>query len=212
MKTPWRGCYAITPDEADTGRLMDQVVAVLAGHPALLQYRNKQAGPALRREQARKLLPLCRAVGVPFVINDDLALALDLGADGVHLGHDDGDPATARRALGTDRILGVSCYDEWRRAATATAAGADYIAFGAMFASTTKPRARHAPFDLLARARRELDVTVAAIGGITLANAADVIAAGADLVAVISDLFNAPDPGARAAAFAELFTRVPRSG
>ncbi|MDR3088035.1 MAG: thiamine phosphate synthase [Azoarcus sp.] len=200
----WQGLYAITPDETDTGRLLERTARMLKGHPMLLQYRNKTAAPALRWEQAERLLALCRAAGTPLIINDDLELAIELAADGVHLGRGDGDVAAARRALdalGPGRILGVTCYDEWARAEAGAAAGADYIAFGAMFPSSTKPAAARAPFDLLGRAQRELNVAVVAIGGITLANAGDVFAAGADLVAVISDVFGAIDPEARARAY-----------
>jgi thiamine-phosphate pyrophosphorylase len=137
-------------------------------------------------------------------VNDDLALALEIGADGVHLGRDDGDLAAARVALGPDKILGVSCYNELARAETAVAAGADYVAFGAMFASPTKIDARNAPLGLLRDARR-LGLPVAAIGGITLENAQEVIAAGADMVAVITDLFDTMDITARAAAYQDLF-------
>ncbi|MDR0715970.1 MAG: thiamine phosphate synthase [Azoarcus sp.] len=204
----WKGLYAVTPDEPDTARLLDRAARVLDGRPALLQYRNKLAPPALRREQAGRLLAACRAAGVPLIINDTVELALELDADGVHLGGDDGDPAAARKALdarGPGRILGVSCYGEWPRAVAGAAAGADYVAFGAMFASPTKPAAARASPGLLGRARRELGVAVAAIGGITLARAGEIITAGADLVAVISDVFDAPDPGARAAAYRALW-------
>jgi thiamine-phosphate pyrophosphorylase len=202
-----RGLYAVTPDETDTRRLLALAERVLQGRPALMQYRNKFASPAQRGEQAAALLGVCRAAGVPLLINDDLALALEIGADGVHLGRDDGDPAAARHALGAGRILGVTCYSEFDRAQRGVAAGADYVAFGAMFASPSKPRAPRAPFALLGRARRELGVPVAAIGGITVDNAAEVIAAGADLLAVINDVFAAPDPAARVAAYRPLFDR-----
>lgn len=200
-----RGLYAVTPDEADTSRLLALTARVLQGRPALLQYRNKFASRALKREQALALLAPCRAAGVPLVINDDLALALEIGADGAHLGREDGDPAAARRALGAGRILGVTCYGEFERARQGAQAGADYVAFGAMYASPSKPQAPRAPFELLTRARRELQLPVAAIGGITLDNAAAVIAAGVDLLAVISDVFAAEDPAARAAAYGTLF-------
>jgi thiamine-phosphate pyrophosphorylase len=205
----WKGLYAVTPDESDTERLLEMSACVLTGCPTLLQYRNKSVHPALRREQALRLLTLCRAAGTPLIINDDLELAVEIAADGVHLGRDDGDVATARRALdalGPGRIIGVSCYGEWERAEEGAAAGADYVAFGAMFASSTKPEAPLAPFGLLARARRELkpDVVIAAIGGITLDNAGMLFEAGADLVAVVSDVFGATDPGARAAAYRAL--------
>ena len=202
---PLRGLYAVTPDEPDTARLLMLAERVLAGRPVLLQYRNKIAGAALRREQACALQRLCRAAGVPFIVNDDLALALEIDADGAHLGRDDGAPAAARKALGVHRILGLTCYADWSRATEGAAVGADYIAFGAMFPSTTKPNAPPAPFAMIARARRELDLPVAAIGGITLANAGEVLAAGADLLAVVSDVFAADDPAARAAAYRALF-------
>ncbi|MDR1853807.1 MAG: thiamine phosphate synthase [Azoarcus sp.] len=209
-RSRWRGLYAITPDGMDDASLRERVALVLAGRPALMQYRDKNASASQARRRAADLLALCRAAGVPLIVNDDLALALDIDADGVHLGRDDGNLSAARRALdaqGEGRILGVSCYDEWSRAEAAAAAGADYVAFGAMFASPTKPAARRAPFDLLGRARRELNVAVAAIGGVTLDNAATVFAAGADLVASISDVFGAVDPTARAAAYRALRQR-----
>lgn len=200
-----RGLYAVTPDEPDTARLLDLSERVLAGQPVLLQYRNKLAAPALRRAQALALQRLCRRAGVALVINDDLALALDIGADGAHLGRDDGDPARARQALGPGRVLGVTCYADWERAVRGAQAGADYVAFGAMFASPTKPQAPPAPLALLSRARDELGLPVAAIGGITLDNAPQLIAAGADLVAVVSDVFAAADPAARVSAYRALF-------
>ncbi|MBS0371038.1 MAG: thiamine phosphate synthase [Proteobacteria bacterium] len=200
-----RGLYLVTPDWNDTEALATALAEVLPARPALVQYRNKNADPSVRREQAVRLLALCREAGVPLVLNDDLALALEIGADGVHLGRDDGDPAVARRALGTQRILGVSCYGEWPRAVAAAAAGVDYIAFGAMYPSSTKPAAVPAPLDILTRAKCELGLPVAAIGGITVDNAPALIEAGADLLAVISDVFAAPAPAARAAAYAGLF-------
>lgn len=204
-----RGLYAVTPDETGDERLAALAGQVLAGRPALLQYRNKLAGPSQRRAQAAALLDLCRAAGVPLIINDDLALALDIGADGVHLGRDDGDLAAARRALGSGRILGVTCYADLERARAGAAAGVDYVAFGAMFPSSTKPTAPPAPFALLSRAKAEFGLPVAAIGGITLDNAAQVAAAGADLIAVVGDVFAAPDPAARAAGYRALFQAEP---
>lgn len=200
-----RGLYLLTPDETDTARLLARVGSVLGARPALLQYRNKLADAALRRQQAEALLPMCRAAQVPLIINDDLALALEIGADGVHLGRDDGDAAAARKALGAARILGLSCYADWERAVRGAAAGASYLAFGAMFPSPTKPAAPPAPLALLTRARRELGLPVAAIGGITVDNAGALLDAGADLLAVVSDVFAAADPAARAAAWRALF-------
>ncbi|NMG73884.1 thiamine phosphate synthase [Aromatoleum diolicum] len=204
-----RGLYLVTPDTADSGALLALVERALRGRPALLQYRSKQADAALRHEQAQAVATLCRQAGVRFIVNDSLELALATGADGVHLGRDDGELRAARQALGAKRLLGVTCYNEWSRAKEAVAAGADYVAFGAVFASPTKPAAVHAPLDLLTRARRELGVPVSAIGGITLNNAPEAIAAGADLLAVISDVFDDPDPGARAAAYGAAFRGAP---
>jgi thiamine-phosphate pyrophosphorylase len=201
-----KGLYAVTPDLADTADLLRHTHLALEGGAGLVQYRNKTAGAALRREQALGLLGLCRQHGVPLVINDDLALALDIGADGAHLGREDGDLAAARAALGPGKLLGVSCYDEMERAREAGRIGADYIAFGSFFASPTKPGAVRAPLTLLAEARNELGLPVCAIGGITLQNAPQLIAAGADLLAVISDLFEAPDIQARAASYTQLFS------
>lgn len=200
-----KGLYAVTPELADTDALLRRTEQALEGGAMLVQYRNKSPG-ALRREQASALLALCRRHGVPLVINDDLPLALDIGAEGVHLGREDGDLAAARASLGPARILGVSCYNEIARAREAKSIGADYIAFGSFFASPTKPAAVRAPLTLPAAAKAELDLPVCTIGGITLHNAAQLIEAGADLLAVITDLFEAPDIRARAAAFTSLFS------
>ena len=200
------GLYAVTPDLDDTTELLRRVGQALQGGLRLLQYRNKPAAAALRREQAGALLALCRAQSVPLVINDDLQLALEIGADGAHLGREDGDLAAARAALGPGKLLGISCYDDIGRAREAKRVGADYVAFGSFFASPTKPAAVRAPLTLLAEARNELGLPVCAIGGITLQNAPQLIAAGADLLAVITDLFEAPDIAARAAAYTSLFS------
>jgi thiamine-phosphate pyrophosphorylase len=198
-----RGLYAITPDEADTGRLLAKVEAALGAGIAALQYRNKAAPPSLRREQAQALLAMCRARGVPLIINDDVPLAAELDADGVHVGREDGGVAAARRALPGKR-LGASCYDSLALARAAVEDGADHVAFGSVFASDTKPAAGRAPLGLFALAR-ELGVPLVAIGGITLQNTPQLIAAGADCVAVISDLFGARDIATRAAGYRQLF-------
>ena len=138
---------------------------------------------------------------MPFIVNDDVELALAVRADGVHLGREDGDLAAARARL-PGRLLGASCYDRPELARRAVAAGADYVAFGSVFPSPTKPAADRAPLALFAL---ELGVPKVAIGGITLENAPQVLAAGADCVAVITDLFDAPDVAARARAYGRLF-------
>lgn len=201
---PRRGVYLVTPDETDSGRLRDRLAPVLAAGPALIQYRNKAADGALRRAQAAMLLPLCRAAGVPLLINDDWRLAAELGADGVHLGEGDGDIAQARAALGPAALLGASCYDDLGRARRAHAAGASYLAFGAFFASGTKPHARRAELSLLADSGA-LGLPRVAIGGVTPDNARTLVAAGADLLAVIGGVFDAPDPAAAVRALRACF-------
>ena len=204
MNTRVRGLYAITPEWADTTRLLVAARAAIEGGARVLQYRNKRAGPALRLEHALALSAVCRKFGAAFIVNDDVALAMEVDADGVHLGADDGDLAAARRRLGANRLLGASCYDRLELAHAARAAGADHIAFGSVFASTTKPGAVRAPLTLFAAAR-DLGLPMVAIGGITRANAARPIAASAGAVAVISDLFDAPDITSCARQFAALF-------
>lgn len=199
-----RGLYAITPEEPDTALLLSLVRAAIDGGAALVQYRAKDAKPALRARQAEALLRLCRERGVPLIVNDDLELAAAIGADGVHLGRDDGDPRAARERMpGT--ILGVSCYDDPARAQSAALAGADYVGIGAVFPSATKPEAAFAGLSRIADARRRCGLPVAAIGGITPANAARAVAAGADMIAVISALFLAPDVTAAARALSRPF-------
>jgi thiamine-phosphate pyrophosphorylase len=206
MKTEIFGLYAVTPDERDTIRLTEKVDAALAGGAAFVQYRNKTAGAALRREQATALLALCRKHGAPLIINDHLELALELGADGVHLGGKDGSVETARARLGPGRIVGASCYNLLEKAFAAQRAGASYVAFGSFFVSSVKSDAVRASPELLREARRELVVPIVAIGGITRTNAPRLVAAGATSVAVISALFSAPDVAGAAREFCRLFT------
>ncbi len=198
------GVYALTPECADTARLLRMVEAALKGGAAAVQYREKTGDVALRHEQASELLPLCRRYGVPLIINDDLRLADLTDADGVHLGREDAGLREARIILGPKKIVGVSCYQNLDLARQAQADGADYAAFGSFFASPTKPQAQRASLRLLHDVS-ELHVPVVAIGGITLDNAAEVIEAGADAIAVISALFEAPDIEAAAHALNRLF-------
>lgn len=207
MRLP-RGLYALTPDEPDTSRLVRLVEAALAGGAVAVQYRQKAAAAPLRREQAAALAARCRAARVPLIVNDDPVLAAEIGADGVHLGREDGDLAAARALLGPGRLLGASCYNQLDLARRACAAGADYVAFGAAFDSPTKPAAVRAPLELYREARRTLEVPIVAIGGITVANAPLLLAAGVDAVAVISALFGADDVAGRAREFQDLFLRT----
>ncbi len=199
------GLYAVTPADNLLPRLSTLVGLALDGGAKLVQYRNKDAPMPLKRAQAAELLRICRAHGARLIVNDDVWLAIEIGADGVHLGRGDADPVMARQALGPKRLLGVSCYDDIDRAAAAAAAGADYIAIGSVFASPTKPGAIRAPLELITEAKRRAKIPVAAIGGVKLENAPAVLAAGADMVAVVSDLFDAMDIKGRAAAFHKLF-------
>lgn len=198
-----RGLYAITPDVSDQARLLAQVCDALDGGLAALQFRSKQLSPRHTLNHAKAFAALCRTRGVPFIVNDHVDIALAAGADGVHLGRDDGNVAAARLKL-KGKLLGVSCYDSIAAAHAAVAAGADYVAFGSAFASPTKPSAVRAPLALFAEARA-LGVPLVAIGGITLENAPQLIRAGADSLAVISDLFDAPDIAGRARAYGKLF-------
>jgi len=198
-----RGLYLITPNEPDAQRLRERVRPLLP-FAACLQYRNKTADPALRRVQAALLADDTRAAGVPFIVNDDARLAADVQADGVHLGEHDGPIADARAMLGAAAIIGVSCYDDLATARAAAEAGADYLAFGAFFTSSTKPNARRATPALLQQARRH-GLPMVAIGGITPDNAPLLVDAGADLLAIVSGVFDAPDPVAAARAVHALF-------
>ena len=203
-----RGLYLLTRETADDARLRGTVRAALEGGAMLVQYRDKSRDAVRRRVQASSLLALCREFLVPLIVNDDVALARAVGADGVHVGRDDASLAEARAALGPAAIVGVSCYDDLDRANDAAANGASYVAFGSFFASPTKPGARRASPSLLADARH-LAVPKVAIGGLTPDNAAALVAAGADLLAVSSAIFDAPDPRAAARAFAALYQRTP---
>jgi thiamine-phosphate pyrophosphorylase len=197
-----RGLYAITPDIAELEPLLHKVEQALKAGVALLQYRNKAISKDKRLLQAKELAPLARGYGVPLIINDDVEIAAAVGANGVHLGREDGDLAATRAKL-PGRILGASCYNDLDKARAAVRAGANYVAFGSVFPSPTKPQAVRAPLSLFAA---NLGVPLCAIGGITLDNAPALIAAGADLLAVITDLFDAPDIAARAAQYRKLFT------
>lgn len=205
MSSELRGLYAITPEQASREQLLADVEAALRGGCRIVQYRDKTSLPAERVARARQLRNLTTAYQAKLLINDDLALAVLVDADGVHLGADDGNLVAARAILGPDKILGASCYGSFSTAERAVRAGADYVAFGAVYPSPTKPQAPLAAVDLFTRAKNELQVSSCGIGGITADNAAPLIAAGANLLAVITDLFSAPDIAARAATYQRLF-------
>jgi thiamine-phosphate pyrophosphorylase len=216
MKARLQGLYAVTPDPwAGLGagkdpvdsdrRLLYQVSQAIGGGARLVQYRDKTPDPQTRHRRAAALVDLCRPAGVPLIVNDDLELAAAVHAAGVHLGSDDGDCATARWRLGADAIVGISCYDRLELALAAERAGASYVAFGSFFHSSVKPGAVRPQVELLTRARERLHIPSVAIGGITPQNAASLIAAGADMLAVVTGLFAAADVAAAARSYAQLF-------
>ena len=199
------GVYAITDPVLCGEHLSDKVQAAIEGGIRILQYRNKQASPAVQHAEASKLLSLCRQHGVLFIINDDVDLASDIDADGVHLGQKDRALIEAREHLGPDKIIGISCNNRFDYALTAQQEGADYIAFGRFFSSLTKPQAPQADIDLLQRGKKELHLPIVAIGGITPENGRQLIDAGADMLAVIHGIFGQADIRLAAERYAELF-------
>ncbi|WP_297900012.1 thiamine phosphate synthase [Metallibacterium sp.] len=197
-----RGLYAIT--DGTHADLLARAVAALRGGATVLQYRDKSGDATRRQAEAAALVEICNAHAALCVINDDVDLTQAVGAHGVHLGKHDTGLLSARRTLGKQVIIGVSCYDDLARARAATAQGADYLAFGAFYSSPSKPQARRAHPQLL-RDARDLGLPLVAIGGITPDNGAALIAAGADFLAVISGVFAAPDSEVAARRYSELF-------
>ena len=197
------GLYLITPDERDPTRLLERTLPLLP-YASCLQLRSKVIDAGDLLAVGSWLRDACAVAGVTFIVNDDAQLALALGADGVHLGEHDGAIAEARSLLGDAAVIGASCYDDIALAQAAVAAGADYVAFGACFPSPTKPFARRAQLELF-REATSFGVPRVAIGGITPDNARSVIAAGADLIAVISGVFDGADPIAAARAYLSCF-------
>lgn len=201
-----RGLYALSDTELCPGaRLLPAVEAAIRGGARLVQYRDKSRDAVRRAAEARALVELCRGHGIPLIVNDDVELAAAVGADGVHLGKDDGDPGLARVRLGPRAIVGASCYDSLERAVAAAQAGADYVAFGSFFPSETKPGAVRARPTLLTEARRRLSIPLCAIGGITPENGRALVESGADMLAIIRGLFAASDVTSAARAYSKLF-------
>lgn len=190
-----KGLYAIT-DTANlsTETMLARTEEILRAGARLLQYRNKQADENTRIAEAEELYTLCRQYSVPLIINDDIALAVQTGADGVHLGKTDSTIADARERLGNKAIIGYSCYNDLDRAQQASKSGADYIAFGAFFSSPSKPDAAHATPEIIQTAKQRFKLPVVAIGGITPENGQSLIEVGADMLAVISGLYASQTP------------------
>ena len=204
---PNGGLYLITPDDADSGSFLSRVLPVLSSQIVVLQYRNKLANDEQMLEQANALLEHCRKLDIIFIINDDIALAHKLSADGVHIGEHDGELESARSLLGSNAIVGVSCYNSLALAEKAASDGADYIAFGAVYPSATKPNARKAGLELFSLAK-SLNLPMVAIGGITPDNAAQTLVAGADFLAVIGAVFDAVDPTLEVTKFISCFEHL----
>lgn len=202
-----RGLYAITPESLcrDPATLLAAVRSALRGGAVLIQYRDKWNSPATRLQLASELSAACREHGVPLIINDDPALAAKSGAGGVHLGAGDARVEEARRLLGSEAVVGVTCGDQLDRALAAIADGADYVSFGRFFDSRTKPEAPQAAPDLLERLRSQIRAPICVIGGLTPDNARPLVAAGADLVAAVGGVFNSGDIEAAARRYAALF-------
>lgn len=187
-----RGLYAITDENLiPESAFIATIKQALQGGTSIIQYRDKSANETKRLEQASALRSLCNQFNATLIINDDVALAKAIAAHGVHLGKDDASIEQARQVLGEEVIIGVSCYNQLQLAHEAQAAGADYVAFGTMFKSPTKPNARSADCDLISEAKSQLEIPVCAIGGIDKSNVARVIDSGADMTALISGLFSA---------------------
>ncbi|WP_054900875.1 MULTISPECIES: thiamine phosphate synthase [unclassified Pseudomonas] len=202
-----RGLYAITDSQLLAGRFLSHVEAALEGGVCLLQYRDKSDDAARRLREAEGLMKLCERYGTQLIINDDAELAARLGV-GVHLGQTDGPLTPARALLGRQAIIGSTCHAQLELAKQAASEGASYVAFGRFFNSVTKPGAPAANVDLLEQARAQVKLPIAVIGGITLDNAAPLVAHGADLLAVIHGLFgadSAQEVTRRARAFNALF-------
>lgn len=200
---PARGLYAITQTEnKKPDILFEEVTAAIRGGAAVIQYRDKN--PADAPMVACELVKICRKHNVPLIINDDVGLAAQSKADGVHLGKDDSEIIEARNRLGNEAIIGVSCYNSIERALTAQTLGATYVAFGRFFTSFSKPLAPFADIDTLRKARHALGLPIVAIGGILPENGGLLLAAGADLLAVIGGVFD-HDPEQSALAYQRLF-------
>ncbi len=210
MKFPASGLYAITQTEGKTtAAIIEEVASAINGGASIIQYRDKdKENQTQQLSRAEQLLSLCQQHQVPLIINDDADLALSIGADGVHIGKDDGGIARAREKLGPEAIIGLSCYDDLTLALQGQSAGADYVAFGRFFPSSTKPLASPAHIETLQQAKQQINLPIVAIGGILPENGKALLDAGADVLAVIDGLF-AHTPEQSALTYQKLFTTDP---
>ena len=200
-----KGLYAITPDMADSNSLLQKTQLAIEGGAFMVQYRSKIQDRDVKMQQCAAILRLCREYKIPCIVNDDVDMCLNLEADGVHLGEKDDNIAEVRSILGEDAIIGSSCYDQLNRAKLAQKEGASYVAFGAMFETSTKPNAPRATLELLREAKSQIQIPIVAIGGITMNNAHDVIETGIDAIAVITSLYEAKSIKETAETFLKMF-------
>jgi thiamine-phosphate pyrophosphorylase len=201
-----KGLYLVTPDWDDTQKMLDATEAGLRGGAAIVQYRHKTASPELRREQAAQLLALCKCYGRPFIINDFVELAMELDADGVHVGGTDAAVAQVRALVGPSKIVGSSCYGSMQLARDAWQAGASYVAFGGFYPSRVKKYEVSTSPEIVAQAKKEIPLPNVVIGGMTQQNSLPLVTQGADMVAVISSVYMVDDPESAARGFAQLFS------
>ena len=200
-----KGLYAITPDMADSNSLLQKTQLAIEGGAFMVQYRSKIQDRDVKMQQCAAILRLCREYEIPCIVNDDVGMCRILEADGVHLGEKDDNIAEVRRILGEDAIIGSSCYDQLNRANEAQKEGASYVAFGAMYPTSTKPNAPRASLALLREAKSEIQIPIVAIGGITMNNAHDVIETGIDAIAVINSLYESNSIKETAETFSHMF-------
>ena len=200
------GLYAITDARLIAEqKLIETIEQALAGGTSVIQYRDKSNDTQKRMHQAREIKLLCKQYNSTFIINDDIRLANEVDADGVHIGANDCSYEKARALLGDNKIIGITCYNQFETAIQAQDLGANYVAFGSFFSSSVKPNAVRADINLLTKAKQELSIPVCAIGGITLNNASELIHSGADMLAVISDIFESDNIHKTCEDFNQLF-------
>jgi thiamine-phosphate pyrophosphorylase len=199
------GLYIVTPDWDDTKKLVEVTEQALRGGAEIVQYRHKTADPSLRSEQARELMSLCCRYRKPFIINDHVELAMEVGADGIHVGGTDAAIAEVRKQVGPTKIVGASCYGSLELAQAAHAAGASYVAFGGFYPSRVKKYPVTTPVEIIGQSKKAVPLPVVVIGGMTPENAAPLVIAGTDMVAAISSVYMQPDPEAAARKFAGMF-------
>jgi thiamine-phosphate diphosphorylase len=202
------GLYLVTDDRLDADRLLERLDAALRAGADVVQFRDKRPDRAAAAAVGRRVAERCRAAGGLFIVNDDAALAVELDADGIHVGQEDEPPSTVRAVVGPDRIIGLSISHLEEIDVAVANPDIDYIGFGALFPTPTKPDAEPAGPEMLAQARSRVSFPIVGIGGLTADNLSAAFEAGADSVAVVSAVFSAPDPGAATASLLQAIERA----